>query len=135
MDDDIVRQLGELAEISRTRGLTYPIEKKSDFVAQMCSSGEPIVFRGRAYDPEWSSQLIPAFFFPVASERDLLAKAMELLMARGMVPLDAAALQAGINPLDPETNQLMHKHASMIRLCTPFRLVSVVIHAKVRMTW
>lgn len=92
MDHDVVlQQLEELAEIARDRGLIYPIDTKSDFVAQMVRLSAPVVFRGTPYAPEWASQLIPEFFFPVASERDLLAKAMELLMARGMLPLIAVA--------------------------------------------
>jgi hypothetical protein len=103
-DDIVLRQVDELVEIARSRGLVYPIEKKSDFVAQMSRSSAPVVFRGNAYDPQWSSQLIPEFFFPIASERDLVAKAMELLMARGMLPLDAVAAQAGVDPSEPEAH-------------------------------
>jgi hypothetical protein len=85
---DVARQMDELVQISRNRGLVYPIQSKSDFVAQMSRSTDPVVFRGQAYDPAWSSQLIPDFFFPVASERDLVGRAVELLIARGMLPLD-----------------------------------------------
>jgi hypothetical protein len=97
-----LQQLEELVELARARGLLYPIDSKSDFVAQMSRSSAPVVFRGQEYDPAWSSQLIPEFFFPVASEGDLVAKALELLMARGMLPLDAMAARAGVDPTESE---------------------------------
>jgi hypothetical protein len=104
MSDDVgLRSMEEFVEMARARGLVYPIEKKSDFVAQMSRSNTPIVFRGKEYAPGWSSQLIPEFFFPVTSERDLVSKAMELLMARGMLPLDATA-HAGVDSPDSKAS-------------------------------
>jgi hypothetical protein len=103
--DAVARQLKDLVEISRSRGLVYPIENKTDFVAQMSRSADPVIFRGQAYDPAWSSQLIPDFFFPVASERDLVARAVELLIARGMLPLESMPAGGGADPSEPEASR------------------------------
>jgi hypothetical protein len=84
---DIRRQDEELVALARARGLKYPIETRSQFVAQMVAPGRPVIFRGVAYEAEFASSLIPEFFFPIASEQDLVSKALELLMARGLLPL------------------------------------------------
>jgi hypothetical protein len=76
----------ELRRLARSRDLRFPIKAKALFVEQM-TAGPPVTFRGETYDAAFAAQLIPAFFFPLASEDELLAKTLELLMARGMVPL------------------------------------------------
>lgn len=80
----------ELVALGRSRGLRYPIRSKSEFVRQMTAIVEPVRFRDGSYDAAFASALIPDFFFPVESEDDLVDKALELLMARGMLPLEQA---------------------------------------------
>lgn len=77
----------DLAQITASRRLSFPIATKADFVAQMTSGDEPVLFRGESYDARFAANLIPEFFFPVASEEDLTGKAEELLIARGLTPL------------------------------------------------
>ena len=77
----------EIAEMVRERALDYPIQSKEHFVVQMTRGGRPLYFQGVAYDPEFSANLVPAFFFPVTSEQDMIEKATELITARGLVPL------------------------------------------------
>lgn len=79
----------ELLHLARQRGLRYPIATKGDFVRQMTESGDQVVFRRMSYDAAFAASLIPEFFFPVDSEDDLMEKATELLMARGLLPLAA----------------------------------------------
>ena len=85
-------QLGwsELERIARARELVYPIETKREFVTQMTRSEDPVAFRGMSYDAEFAAELIPDFFFPLDSEDDLLTKASELLMARGLLAVPAS---------------------------------------------
>ena len=85
---DVPVQYSELLELARARGLEYPIETKERFVTQMTQSGEAVIFRGIPYDPEFGASLIPEFFFPITSEDDLVHKAMELIMSRGLVPFE-----------------------------------------------
>jgi hypothetical protein len=77
----------EVAAVIRSRNLSYPIAIKADFVALMTRSRQPVLYRGKAYDPGFGASLVPDFFFPVTSEQDLIAKVTELLMARGLLPL------------------------------------------------
>lgn len=67
--------------------LSYPLETKDEFIAQMARVRQRVNFRGRRYDVSSAAQLVPDFFFPVTSEADLLVKVGELLMARGLAPL------------------------------------------------
>lgn len=83
----VAAQQQEFVALARQRGLTYPIRTKAEFVRQMTRSGEPVAFSGNHYDARFAAALIPEFFFPVDSEDDLVGKALELLMARGMLPL------------------------------------------------
>ena len=76
----------EIAALLRLRDLTYPIATKADFVRLMTRAAEPVLFRGRRYDPGFAARLVPEFFFPVTSEQDLVAKLGELLVARGLSP-------------------------------------------------
>jgi hypothetical protein len=76
----------ELASLIRSRGLTYPIATKPEFVRLMTRSAAPVLFRGRRYDPAFGSSLVPEFFFPATSEQDLLTKIGELLISRGLLP-------------------------------------------------
>jgi len=87
MPMNVTRQREEFVALARARGLRFPIETKAQFIAQMLRPGGPVIFRGVAYDPEFAANLIPEFFFPIDSEQDLVAKALELLMARGLLPL------------------------------------------------
>ncbi|HEX6290594.1 MAG TPA: hypothetical protein VFZ66_15500 [Herpetosiphonaceae bacterium] len=77
----------EIVEIVRELQLTYPIETLDEFVSQISGSREAIVFRGVAYDAEFASRLLPTFYLPIASEQDLVEKAYELLIARGLAPV------------------------------------------------
>jgi len=77
----------EIIELIRSRQLSYPVASKADFVAQMVQSGAPVVFRGKVYDPEFAAGLMPEFFFPVESERDMYRKAVDLITARGLLPM------------------------------------------------
>jgi len=91
MATDITRQHEDFVALARATGLRFPIESKAQFIAQMLRPGKPVIFRGVAYDPEFAANLIPEFFFPISTEQDLVAKAMELLMARGLLPLQRSA--------------------------------------------
>ncbi len=75
----------ELLDILRSRSLSFPIETKNGFIAQMTTPSHSIMFRGVSYDAAFGAGLMPEFFFPITSEEDLLAKAAELLISRGLV--------------------------------------------------
>lgn len=82
----------EIAALLRSRGLTYPIATKADFVRLMMSVPQPVVFRGRRYDAGFGAGLVPEFFFPATSEQDLVAKLEELLFSRGLSPADGSGI-------------------------------------------
>jgi hypothetical protein len=84
---DLARLAPELLDIVRSGSISYPISDKSDFVAQMVSGSRAVVFRGVSYDMAFGAALMPEFFFPIISEEDLLAKAAELLISRGLLPI------------------------------------------------
>jgi hypothetical protein len=77
----------ELAFLIRSRGLTYPITTKAEFVRLMTGAPSPVVFRRQRYDPGFGASLVPEFFFPATSEQDLLTKISELLISRGLLPV------------------------------------------------
>ena len=85
----IEQQQREFVDLARERGLSFPIETKDEFVTQMTRAGGTVVFRGKPYDAEAAARLMPDFFFPLASEEELVSKSLELLMSRGMLPLGA----------------------------------------------
>jgi hypothetical protein len=78
----------EIAEILRSRSFSYPIHTKQEFIAQMARNSATVEFRGVAYDARFGAGLMPAFFFPIMSEYDLVTKVAELLISRGLVSLD-----------------------------------------------
>ena len=78
----------EVVAIIRDLHLEYPVVTRDDFVARISNSRDTIVFRDIAYDAAFGASLLPAFYFPITSEQDLLAKAIELMMARGLVPVN-----------------------------------------------
>lgn len=77
----------EISALVHQRALTYPIESKEHFILQMVEAHQPICFRGKAYEAEFAAKLMPEFFFPVASEQDMIEKATELVISRGLLPL------------------------------------------------
>jgi hypothetical protein len=77
----------ELEQLASERDLRFPIATKTEYIAQMTASGEQIVFRGETYDAEFAANLIPEMFFPLESERDLIEKVADLLVARGLSPV------------------------------------------------
>ncbi|TCK75047.1 hypothetical protein [Acidipila rosea] len=79
-------QYPEVEQLLRERKLQFPIPTKSEFIEQMTSRGEPVMFRNVAYDPHFAADLMPEFFFPVLSEEDMLQKGVELMIARGLFP-------------------------------------------------
>jgi|SRR5215469_8150365 len=84
---DLVRNYPEIASLLDERALSFPITTKKEFVEQMVASGEEIVFRGVAYETRFGAGLLPDFFFPLQSAEDLLTKAVELVISRGLLPL------------------------------------------------
>lgn len=80
----------EVATIIEGRSLTFPIRSKTEFVAQMVAAGDRLVIGGAEYDTAYASALLPEFFYPIASTGDLLAKATELLVSRGLALLPSA---------------------------------------------
>jgi hypothetical protein len=78
-------QYSELVELARTCHLEFPIENKEQFISQMTKSNSPLIFRGKAYEPTFATGLLPEFFFPITSESDLINKALELMMSRGLI--------------------------------------------------
>lgn len=85
--NDLLERYPELAELLRNRSFSYPVRTKADFIEQMVASSDTVVFRGVSYDARMGAGLVPDFFFPLASEEDLLTKIVELLVSRGLVPL------------------------------------------------
>lgn len=83
----IAEQYVEVVGIIRALKLDYPIATQQEFVAYISSSCEVITFRGIAYDARFAANLLPPFYFPITSEQDLVGKAIELMMARGLVPM------------------------------------------------
>ncbi len=53
----------------------------------------PVHYGGQYYEVGFVSNLVPDFLFPVQSEQDMLAKITELLVSRGLLPLDALGAQ------------------------------------------
>lgn len=86
----------EISLLIQTRALRFPIVTKGDFIEQMVSSGEVIMFCGVAYDTRFGAGLMPNFFFPLQSAEDLITKAVELVVSRGLLPLPPS-----LPPLDP----------------------------------
>jgi len=82
----------ELVDLAHGCNLSYPIQTKLDFMDQMNKRRGPVLFRGSVFNVGFASSLIPEFFFPIASEDDLLGKTLELLAARGLIPIDSVAL-------------------------------------------
>ena len=82
----------ELIALLRDRHLEYPIASKADFLTLMNRSRQPVRFRGTAYGAGFGANLVPSFFFPVTSERDLITKLTELLMSRGLACVERSAL-------------------------------------------
>jgi hypothetical protein len=78
----------ELSELVHSRNLLYPIRNKADFLSQMLSGG-PVIYKGTPYDPGYASSLVPAFFFPVNSEEEMIARATELMISRGHLPVSS----------------------------------------------
>jgi hypothetical protein len=78
----------EIAEILRSRSFCYPIHTQQEFIAQMARNSVMVEFRGVAYDARFGAGLMPALFFPIMSEYDLVSKVGELLISRGLVALD-----------------------------------------------
>src|SRR6266566_799026 len=89
----VEEQTREFVTMARERDLRFPMQTKDEFIEAMAASPEPVRFRGQAYNASEVSRLIPDFFFPLASEDDLIRKVTELLMARGLLP---------VQPLGPE---------------------------------
>jgi hypothetical protein len=86
IENSLSTQYSEFVELARTRHLEFPIENKEQFISQMTKSHSPVIFRGKAYDPTFATGLFPEFFFPITSESDLINKALELIMSRGLIP-------------------------------------------------
>jgi hypothetical protein len=84
----------EITRLLKERPLSFPIDSKNDFVAQMVASGEQIVFRGVSYDTQFGAALLPAFFFPLQSADDLITKIVELFVSRGLMPPEASPMNA-----------------------------------------
>jgi hypothetical protein len=76
----------ELSELVRLRNLRYPILNKEDFLSQMLLGG-PVVFKLTPYEPGYAASLMPTFLFPIKSEQELIAKAIELMISRGRLSL------------------------------------------------
>lgn len=79
----------DLVRIAQGQHLTYPIATKSEFVAQMSADRE-VVFHDVTYDTKSAADLIPGFFFPLESADDLVRKATELLISRGLAEVPSA---------------------------------------------
>lgn len=88
----------EIAALLRSRGLTYPIATKADFVRLMTRAPQPVLFRGRRYDAGFGAGLVPEFFFPATSEQDLVAKLEELLFSRGLSSADGSGVAGHRTP-------------------------------------
>jgi len=88
----------EVAALLRSRGLTYPIATKADFVRLMTTAPQPVLFRGRRYDAGFGAGLVPEFFFPATSEHDLVAKLEELLFSRGLSAADGLGIPGDPTP-------------------------------------
>jgi hypothetical protein len=81
-----VAQYPEVEELLRVRKLRFPLPTKEDFVAQMAERGQ-VIFRNISYDPHFAAELMPEFFFPIKSEEDMVQKGVELMIARGLFPV------------------------------------------------
>jgi len=100
--DELTDTWRELLSLARGRDLVYPMATKDDFIAQMTRSGKAVVFRNQSYDAERVARLIPQFFFPVASEQDLMHKTLELLVSRGLLPVQALSSLEQTGPAGSE---------------------------------
>ncbi|TMQ14056.1 MAG: hypothetical protein E6J91_16535 [Deltaproteobacteria bacterium] len=85
--NDLLDRYPDIAELLRRQSFSYPINTKADFIEQMVAVSDTVVFRGVPYDTRFGAGLLPDFFFPLASEEDLVTKVAELLISRGLVPL------------------------------------------------
>jgi hypothetical protein len=84
---DVATDYPEISRLIHVRALRFPIETKKDFIEQMVSSGEVVMFCGVAYNTRFGAGLMPNFFFPLQSAEDLITKAVELVVSRGLLPL------------------------------------------------
>jgi hypothetical protein len=84
---DIATNYSEISRLIQARALPFPIETKKDFIEQMALGGETVIFRDIAYNTRFAAGLMPNFFFPLQSAEDLIAKAVELVVSRGLLPL------------------------------------------------
>jgi hypothetical protein len=76
--------IAELARLRDAIGLRFPIADKTEFGAQMTAHAPRLEFVGKTYDTEFVAELIPSFLFPLSDSDDLMHKAQELLLARGL---------------------------------------------------
>lgn len=81
--------VADIRTLLRSREIRYPIPDRADFVAQMCAASAPVTFRGQDYEPEFAANLVSDFLFPISSEQDMLTKVGELLVSRGLLPIEA----------------------------------------------
>jgi hypothetical protein len=81
-------ELEQIVVLLRGRGVRYPIPNRAVFVRQMRSVPESVTFRGVPYDADFAANLVPDFLFPIETEKDLERKVAELLVSRGLLPLE-----------------------------------------------
>jgi len=87
-----VRDIDVVAAVAR--GIpAYPVPTKEEFVELLARSGV-VRFRDTDYDARSAADLVPAFFFPLESEEDFLAKVHDLLVSRGLEPTAVRATHA-----------------------------------------
>lgn len=112
----------ELAAIAYDLGPSYPLTHKDDAVRAIAAHGT-IEFRGKMYDAGWGAELLPAFFFPIGSPTEFLAKVGELLVARGLAPFPSESACATPAPTVPDEPPATHVAEVISRiqlaLCSP----------------
>jgi hypothetical protein len=72
-----------------TKNAKYPINSFEDLANAMGGDNATITFRGKTMTMADARSVIPAYYFPIASETDLVAKVGDL--AKALPPIDTSA--------------------------------------------
>lgn len=80
----------------------FPIQSLDDLIEALGGEEVTITFRGRTMTMGQVRNLIPAYYFPIGSERDLIAKISDLTKGRFPVqPIERPGLEAAIRLMPP----------------------------------
>jgi hypothetical protein len=90
-------EFGDLLNVIKKvgAGTKYPVNSFDDLADALGGDKATIMFGGRTVTMAEARNLVPAYYFPIGSERDLVAKISDL---RSRSPLGTASAQAPSQP-------------------------------------